>query len=265
MSLNQPGLFPVSTAHMRGGRETLPLRDGPDTTPRPSVGGHPVAAQIPGQLPAFLSAHEIKRDYRPLPADYSEGSEEYSQDSRGTATRVFDPFHRYHAGTFSTGGIQQYGPRTTPKTNEGTSTYPWRDQVETADELWERKAEEADEAGLTGRLSSQGVLNPVQLSLNKVPEHAKTDSAGYRPVLGGHHRIAAMSEIDPHQLMPVLHYERQHPPRMGPDAEAYPYEGRSHHLHSALSLSQGLAAEREANRQRSGMGRLLDALNAMAV
>ena len=101
--------------------------------------------------------------------------------------------------------------------------------------------------GLTTSLEKKGVLSPVQLSMQTVPHDDPTESAGHRAVLGGHHRVAAMQDVDPHQLMPVLHYDEVHPPRG--DA-AYPYEGRPAALHEAATLTEGLAAEKRRDPPR---------------
>lgn len=62
---------------------------------------------------------------------------------------------------------------------------------ETADELWERKANESETNGLLESIRKHGVQIPVSL------DHADKE------VLGGHHRIAAQYRLNPDQFMPV--------------------------------------------------------------
>lgn len=85
--------------------------------------------------------------------------------------------------------------------------------VETDDELWDRKAEEADESGLTESITKHGVLSPVQLAFSD-----KHGPRGAPEVLGGHHRVAA---APPHSLVPVLHYNNIRDAR---GDKAYSYE-----------------------------------------
>jgi len=71
-----------------------------------------------------------------------------------------------------------------------------RGQPETDEEVWDRKARESKERGLTVSIQRHGVMSPVQLQT----------ASGYRKpqVLGGHHRIAAAPEDS---LIPVIHHE----------------------------------------------------------
>lgn len=65
---------------------------------------------------------------------------------------------------------------------------------ETPSELWERKANEAEDNGLLDSIKEQGVQVPVSLSFrNKV-------------VVGGHHRIAAQHILNPNQFI-AINYE----------------------------------------------------------
>ena len=64
-------------------------------------------------------------------------------------------------------------------------------RLETDEELWSRKADEASWSGLMDDIRERGVHIPVSL-----------DFANKR-VRGGHHRIAAMNHINPHQFIPV--------------------------------------------------------------
>lgn len=84
--------------------------------------------------------------------------------------------------------------------------------VETNDEVWERKKEEADDEGLTASIAKHGVLSPVQLQLYDQwsPRRAQ--------VLGGHHRIASAPEDS---LIPVIHHYSLSEAR---EDKYYPYE-----------------------------------------
>lgn len=80
---------------------------------------------------------------------------------------------------------------------------------ETDDELFDRKAEEADSRRapdgdyLYDSIAKHGVLSPVLL---RAPGGG-TGSLGKPEILGGHHRVAVMHDIRPDELMPVEHYE----------------------------------------------------------
>lgn len=62
---------------------------------------------------------------------------------------------------------------------------------ETADQLWERKADEAEANGLLDSVRELGVQVPVSL------DHR------HKEVMGGHHRIAAQHRLNPDQFIPV--------------------------------------------------------------
>lgn len=62
---------------------------------------------------------------------------------------------------------------------------------ETTDELWDRKALEAEDNGLMDSIQEHGVQIPV--SLHPWNQH----------ITGGHHRIAAQYKLNPHQFIPV--------------------------------------------------------------
>lgn len=86
---------------------------------------------------------------------------------------------------------------------------------ETDDEGWDRKADEARMSGLTDRIASEGVRNPVLLS--DKPDETTSH------VMNGHHRIAAAEEIDPNMEVPVA-YGNYWP---GDDLGAAPLRNRS--------------------------------------
>lgn len=62
---------------------------------------------------------------------------------------------------------------------------------ETTEELWERKADEAEANGLLDSIKKFGVQVPVSL-----------DHEG-KEVMGGHHRIAAQHRLNPDQFIPI--------------------------------------------------------------
>lgn len=86
---------------------------------------------------------------------------------------------------------------------------------ETTDEFWARKLREAKtptegnkyfpaKPALYDILKEQGVRNWIDL---EHPEHALRKD---RPIiLGGHHRLAAMMEIDPEAKLPVMLHEKR--------------------------------------------------------
>jgi hypothetical protein len=81
---------------------------------------------------------------------------------------------------------------------------------ETNDEVWERKAEEAENDGLYDDIVNRGaVTHPVHLSAMDAGGKANSRARlGHdnEQVLGGHHRIAVMGEEAPDDLIPVLHH-----------------------------------------------------------
>jgi hypothetical protein len=64
-------------------------------------------------------------------------------------------------------------------------------------------------------IAEKGVLGPIRLG-RQLGEEGKPQ------IVGGHHRLAAATDIDPDRLVPVLHdesiWDAQHPPKRG-----YPY------------------------------------------
>jgi hypothetical protein len=82
---------------------------------------------------------------------------------------------------------------------------------ESTDELWERKADEAEQNGLMDSIKETGVQIPVSL-------HPRDQY-----VVGGHHRIAAQHRLNPDQFIPV-NYE------IGPGyANYYDYQTQADH------------------------------------
>jgi hypothetical protein len=102
--------------------------------------------------------------------------------------------------------------------------------VETTDELWDRKAQEAkqDASGVGDGLSvhdsvlRHGVKSPVWLY------HDERSIQGDLPTVGnGHHRVAVLLHNDPDRLMPVLHGTHffgeleKRSPKKTPDGKGY--------------------------------------------
>jgi hypothetical protein len=77
--------------------------------------------------------------------------------------------------------------------DEKSTSDLYEERLETPEEVWSRKAEKADEQGLTESLRHHGMVVPVSLDDSR------------RQVRGGHHRVAAMSKINKHQFFPVMY------------------------------------------------------------
>jgi len=68
-----------------------------------------------------------------------------------------------------------------------------QNRKENNEELWARKADEADKSGLTGDIKEKGVGLPISLDM-----HTNT-------VNDGHHRVAAAHRLNPDQFMPIVY------------------------------------------------------------
>lgn len=64
---------------------------------------------------------------------------------------------------------------------------------ETTEELWKRKADEAEDVGLISHMQDHGVRVPISID----PD--------FGAIRGGHHRIAGMHRINPDQFIPVTY------------------------------------------------------------
>lgn len=72
------------------------------------------------------------------------------------------------------------------------------DEYETLEEMMERKADEADESGLTDSIIENGILEPIEVL------HREGD----RPFLvDGHHRIASLLRHAPSMPIPITHQD----------------------------------------------------------
>jgi hypothetical protein len=87
---------------------------------------------------------------------------------------------------------------------------------ESDDDLWDRKLDEAHEGNLARSIEEHGVKSPIRLGSIR-------GSMGLPQIVGGHHRLAVQTDLDPHELIPVLHDTDIYSARSGPSAKSYPY------------------------------------------
>lgn len=119
------------------------------------------------QLPMFMTAHEIRRDYQALDGDRDEVVDDWD-----AVPETYRPEHddelferKYDEAVFN----DDHTP--------------------------------GDRRSLRDAIVDDGVKNPVSL---QVPD--LTGSMGKPQILGGHHRVAVMEAEKPHALMPVEHF-----------------------------------------------------------
>lgn len=142
------------------------------------------------QLPMFMSAREIREGWQALDGDRLGGA--------------------LRRKRFSLTSGESTGSHGSPETD---------------DQLYARKLAEAHDPSrgpgtqsLVEHLRAVGgVSEPIHLL---DPTSKRRGALGRPEVLGGHHRIAAMSEIDPDALMPVLFHSG---PREAKRGGGYPY------------------------------------------
>jgi len=144
----------------------------------------------PDQLKMFMSAHEIMQHYQPLDAD--------REGWRGT-NRTYVTSGQRESGDVTARGTWPNDRTMRTHGSTGARKMYLHERVETADELWDRKREEAGDEGLYDSIMEHGVRNPISLGQERGFE-------GKPQVVGGHHRLAVMATEAPHELMPVLHY-----------------------------------------------------------
>ena len=122
------------------------------------------------QLPMFMSAHEIRQQYQGLDSDRHDGTgEDFLETDEELFARKSDESQEYpHDGS------ERYS-------DGGDPSMP----------------------SLYEHVSKHGVENPISLQA----DHSRTGLLGKPEVFGGHHRLAVMSRIRPHALMPVEHFE----------------------------------------------------------
>ena len=140
----------------------------------------------PEQLKMFMTANEILEHWGPLDLDRQQtGGGTYGSFTRDPGSE--NPTARSFRG------------HNTERTSGGSKLYHRVGGVESDEELWSRKAEEAGDYGLTDSILEEGVKKPVSLGFS-------TGSTGKREVVGGHHRLAVMREESPDEYIPVVHY-----------------------------------------------------------
>jgi hypothetical protein len=71
--------------------------------------------------------------------------------------------------------------------------------------FWDRKLTESMDNGTYDSIHHEGVKEPVNL-YTKHPD--KNTPKREQRIGNGHHRVAAMNELDPDEVMPVLHHDR---------------------------------------------------------
>jgi hypothetical protein len=196
------------------------------------------------QLQMFMTPREIHAKYQGLDADlmdYSEQGEERfgtASASRANSSGGFDSGYHYQGwGVAPTNTRTYYQSRTGGK---------YRQEPETHAQMWDRKLEESQEMGKHGQheghgrydrdpyasahtgggsggssgggsdweppeheyeslydsVARKGVMAPVHLGT-----FGGVGSQGLREIVGGHHRIAAATDVAPDQPIPVMHHE----------------------------------------------------------
>ena len=131
------------------------------------------------QLPMFMSAREIRSQYRALDGDRR------TVNPQGR-TAISESFR--HQGTSLDQIRRDMGP--------------W--SKETDDQVFSRKYEESDETyvnddeTLHANVRRRGILDPINLT-------APAPGSSMQ-VLGGHHRLAIADREFPDRLLPVEHY-----------------------------------------------------------
>jgi hypothetical protein len=124
----------------------------------------------PEQLKMFMSAREIMAGYDP-----HEGDRMYKGTHLQVAAGAPKPAFPEH------GSVHEL-------------------ESETNQDMWDRKLQESKPL-LYNNLKKEGVKDPIPLTTLHY-------QGSHRPMVGGgQHRIAAMNDIDPDALMPVLHHE----------------------------------------------------------
>jgi hypothetical protein len=126
-----------------------------------------------------------------------------------------DPLHRGGRGS-STMGTYQGEPTGASQGTPSDSAY---DRHYARENSWENRRQEAryDQGeSLYDSIASEGVRGPIRLG-------QEIGSMGKPQIVGGHHRLAAATNIDPHRLVPVLHDWSIHSARQEASRGGYPY------------------------------------------
>lgn len=207
-------------------------------------------AEKPEQLQMFMTAREIEAKYQPLDADRHEMNDYPSTRTGGTLPTDYSSLNtpggreRFNTYTRASGGKLKARP---------SRRMVWDDnKVETDDQLWDRKSDEAyneievslprggettqrpmttggrsnisrwtyqtdttdpgayterragywrpDQGGSLGEsIERTGVQKPISLG-------ETIGSQGKPEIVGGHHRLAVMRNLNPDQYLPVVHH-----------------------------------------------------------
>jgi hypothetical protein len=76
------------------------------------------------------------------------------------------------------------------------------------DEMWSRKAREADSSGLTADIKTKGVEVPVALGTDVQPRFDEGVDPSLGPIISGYHRVAAANAVDPNMIIPITYRSR---------------------------------------------------------
>jgi hypothetical protein len=162
------------------------------------VDNHPVATHHGGTYPMFMTGHEIREQYQALDGDRHDVSTE-------GATRA-----QSYTATHSTRD-SEYNNIRIPAGHHVGKRYHWDSTPESDHDLYDRKYDEADFDGLADRINDHGYdwRHPVSLANGRYygDYSAVTGSQDKYQVLGGHHRVAVMSQDHPRQFIPVSHHD----------------------------------------------------------
>ena len=171
-----------------------------------------MARKDPNQLRMFMSAHEITSEYAPNQADRNYHGTDYSVSRvsgvrlQKTDPRAGEPTARTSRTDESPNLVNPDAAASKPNIRSHRSMQGEYAHPETNEQLYGRKLRESQrpvgsgQPSLYQRVQKQGVLNPIALG-----EHQ--NAAGQRQVAGGHHRLAIMQHLNPHQLLPVVHVQ----------------------------------------------------------
>lgn len=168
----------------------------------------------PEQLRMFMSAHEITQQYAPNEADRKWHGTDF-----GVREAIGGAYKREETTGF--GRVTGRGQRTNSGINFVNPNGPGylrgpkrvKAEAETDEQMYARKHSEAvntKRAKVTGvgrtrsiptlaeDIAQHGVQQPIALGQHESP-------SGRPSVAGGHHRLAVMQHLNPHQLLPVVH------------------------------------------------------------
>lgn len=111
------------------------------------------------------------------------------------------------------------------------TVHPETGEIQTPEETWKRKGQEAQESGLVDSVRREGVHMPVNvyhlsegenpnlvLDIDPVTRQEVMGQLSPRTIGHGHHRVEAAYRVNRKELLPVRHYDRTDidPARMDP-------------------------------------------------